>query len=129
MGEYNELQREWDTRPFIEMMTIRSSESCPFTHPVLVAFDEWPGLEIKCSCTSDSLFESVIGEACAGERAETSKCKTLPAVPTMYLGIINRYKVCGKRGGKAWRDVTRPVIGANEVVYCPKGTMPCDPDF
>ena len=108
LGEYNEIKREWETKPFTEMLTVKSTDSCPYSHPVLVAFDEWPGLDIMCSCTSDAEFDSVYGEKCSGERGETSKCKTLQAAPTIYLPIIEGYKVCGKRGGKAFKDVTRP---------------------
>ena len=129
LGEYNELKREWDTKPFVEMFPVKSTDSCPRSHPVLVAFDEWPGLDVMCSCTSDAAFESVYGEACSGERGETSKCVTKPAVPTLYLPILDGYKICGKRGGKAFKDVTRPEISQSGVLYCPKDTVPCDKDF
>ena len=99
LGEYMELKREWDTVPFTSVITIPASQSCPLNHPVLVAFDEWPGLNIACICTSDAPYRSEYGTKCAGKMAESSKCQTLNAIPLVYLGIIDNYKVCGKRAG------------------------------
>ena len=58
LAEYRQLKREWETVPFVEVVVSPAGEACPWTHPVLVAFDEWPGLDIACSCTSDSEFSS-----------------------------------------------------------------------
>ena len=74
LNEYSEVRREWDTVPFVSVVTVPATKECPFDHPVLVAFDEWPGLNIACSCTDDAAAKSRYGEKCTGRLAETSKC-------------------------------------------------------
>lgn len=94
-----------------------------------MAFDEWPGLEIACSCTSDAGFSSQYGTACVDERAVTTKCKTLNALPTLFLSVLDGFIVCGKRGGKSFNSAIRPQLGDNDMLACPAETVPCDPSF
>ena len=108
LAEYHELKREWESVPFVSLLTISGADNCPWTHPVLVAFDEWPGLNVACSCTSDAENSSVYGAPCTDARADDAKCKTLEAIPTLYLGVLDGYKICGKRGGVAFKSAIRP---------------------
>ena len=99
--------------PFIDVTVVQADQFCPQTHPALVAFDIWPGLNQMCYCNNESDLETVYGEGCTGDRRATTKCTGRPAIPTLYLPVLNGYKVCGKRGGKAFREAQRPVVGSD----------------
>ena len=106
-----------------------ATEECPESYPALVAFDDYPGLDIACSCSPDSKFESEYGTECTGDLFSTRDCETKPAIPTLYLGVIENYKVCGKRGGEPFKTAIRPVSNGSDILRCPEGTVPCDDSF
>jgi len=54
LEEFNEAAREWDTSSFTELTIATADKSCPPTHPSLVVYDNWPGLEINCYCNPSS---------------------------------------------------------------------------
>ena len=47
-------------------------------------------------------------------------------MPTIYLGILDGYKICGKRGGMQFRKAIRPVEFRDGSIKCPQNTVPCD---
>ena len=109
IGEYSEVVHEWSTVPFTEIAIMEQTRSCPLTHPALVVYDVWPGLDINCYCTPSAEFTTEYGQKCSGARAESTKCFTRNALPTMYLGVLNCYKICGKRDGEPFYRVQRPI--------------------
>lgn len=44
----------------------------------------------------------------------------------MYLGVLNNYKICGKRDGDPFYKAKRPIVDAQDKLNCPEGTVPCD---
>ncbi len=100
LDEYSEIKTEWDTIPFIDVTLMPKDVNCPVHFPALVAWDNWPGLDVMCYCNSEANYGSVVGEPCTGSRADSTRCSTREAVPTLYLGVLDGYKICGRRGGK-----------------------------
>ena len=128
LDEYSEIKTEWETRPFTELTMVPQEQYCPSKFPTLVAWDNWPGLDVMCFCNSDSRYPSTIGTKCEGDRAATTRCSTREALPTLYLGVLDGYKICGRRGAQQFSEAVRPQEGADGNIKCPSGTVPCDPD-
>ena len=43
------------------------------------------------------------------------------------MGVLNGQKVCGERGGDAFKKVKRPIDESGKgYLWCPAGTIPCD---
>lgn len=72
VGEYNEVVHEWATVPYSEVTIVSASRGCPSTHPALVVYDIWPGLDVVCYCQKDAKFTTVIGTKCTEGRAEST---------------------------------------------------------
>ena len=125
LDEYREVKHEWDTVPFVSVALVREDQYCPITHPVLALYDIWPGLDIMCYCEPSATPSTAYGKQCEGDASETQKCITREAIPTMYLGVINGYKMCGKRAGLAFKQAKRPVVDGDEL-KCPEYYVPCD---
>ena len=89
LDEYNEIVHEWDTRPFTEVAIVKAEDPCPPSHPALLIYDNWPGLDIMCHCEPSADFETVYHSMCEEERAESTKCTDREAIPTLYMGILN----------------------------------------
>ena len=102
LDEYDELKHEWETVPYTSVGIVTADEPCPATHPSLVLCDVWPGKEVACYCEPSADFSSVVGDRCLDEREASTKCATRAAIPTMYLGVVNGFKVCGERGGRSF---------------------------
>lgn len=64
IGEYNEVVHEWATVPFSEIAIVTGTRSCPLTHPALVVYDIWPGLDIACYCQRSAKYTSTYGNTC-----------------------------------------------------------------
>ena len=126
LDEYFEIKRDWETNPFTAVTIVRAEDECPASHPALVISDYWQGLEIVCFCSSASGFSTSIGQACDGDRAESTKCETREAIPSMFLPVLNGYKVCGDRSADPFHKVQRPIDNGQGELYCPQGTLPCD---
>ena len=117
---------EWDTIPFTSVAIVKAEDQCPILHPTLVITDTWPGLDIMCYCEPSADFDTVYRSFCEEERAASTKCKNRDAIPTMYLGVLQGQKVCGKHGGTSFKKAQRPVDQGNGYLLCPAGTVPCD---
>lgn len=89
LDEYNEIVHEWDTVPYTSVAIVKAEDSCPGTHPSLMIYDVWPGLEIVCYCEPSADYETVFGEQCEDDRASSTKCNERDAIPTMYMGVLN----------------------------------------
>ena len=61
LDEYGEVFHEWGTAPFTSVGIVQGNEQCPATHPEMVLYDSWPGLEIACYCDNSTDLESVMG--------------------------------------------------------------------
>ena len=61
LDEYGEVVHEWDTATFTSVGIVRGDESCPSSHPEMVLYDSWPGLEISCYCDPSTDLKSVMG--------------------------------------------------------------------
>jgi len=44
----------------------------------------------------------------------------------MYYGAINGHKICGARGGRAFKNAQRPQDNGSGILECPTDTLPCD---
>ena len=108
LDEYSELVHEWDTSPFVAIVIVEAEDPCPDSHPALMFYDNWPGLDVMCYCEPSADYESVYGVACEDDRADSTKCETREAIPTMYMGVLNNQKVCGRRGANAFKIAKRP---------------------
>jgi hypothetical protein len=126
LDEYSEVLHEWGTVPFTSVAIVKGEQRCPVTHPALVLADVWPGLDIMCYCEPSADFSTVFKSACLDGRAGSTKCYERQAVPTLYLGVINGYKVCGERGGDPFRNSKRPIVSNKGTMVCPRDTVPCD---
>jgi len=89
LDEYNEIVHEWNTVPYVSVALVNAKDPCPNSHPALMFYDNWPGLDIMCYCEPSANYDSVYRVACQDERLETTKCSTREAIPTMYYGILH----------------------------------------
>ena len=128
LDEYHEIVHEWDAIPYVSVAIVKAEDRCPVSHPSLLIYDSWPGLEIKCYCEPSAEFKTVYGVACLDGRADTTKCITRDAIPTLYMGVLNGQKVCGERGGASFKNAKRPIDQGNGYLKCPADTVPCDED-
>ena len=126
LEEYREVRHDWETVPYTEVAIGRADRACPVTHPSLVIYDSWPGLEVSCYCIPGADYDSVVGAPCEGARSGSTKCTTREAVPTLNLGVLNGYKICGKRGGEPFKTAKRLVVGSDGFLKCPDNTIACD---
>lgn len=123
LDEYNEVYREWDTVPYVSVAIVPSKEPCPPTHPSLMLYDSWPGLQLVCYCEPSAEYDTGYNTSCDGA---SSKCSEREAIPNMYYGAINGHKICGARGGRAFKNAQRPQDNGSGILECPTDTLPCD---
>ena len=126
LEEYREVFHDWETVPFTSVALASGDQGCPVTFPDLVIYDSWPGLEVMCYCIPGSEYSSVVGEACSGTRGGSTKCSSRESIPTMHLGVLNGYKICGRRGGEPFYSAKRPVEDNLGFLVCPENTVACD---
>ena len=119
---------EWDTTPYISVALVKGEDPCPISHPSVMIYDNWPGLEIMCYCEPSADYDTQYRVSCDGDRTDTTKCYEREAIPTLYMGVLNDYKVCGERGGDPFKKAQRPVDNGRGFLECPAGTIPCDSD-
>ena len=107
LDEYSEIVHEWDTMPYVSIALVKADDPCPPSHPSLMFYDNWPGLDVMCYCEPSADYDTIYRTSCQDEREETTKCSTREAIPTLYLGVLDNQKVCGERGGAAFKKAKR----------------------
>lgn len=79
-----------------------------------------------CYCEPSADYDTVYRTSCQDERAETTKCTTREAIPTLYAGVLHGQKICGERGGQSFKKAKRLEDNGRGYLVCPAGTKPCD---
>ena len=64
LDEYSELVHEWDTSPYISVALVKAEDPCPASHPSLMFYDNWPGLDVMCYCEPSAEHESISRTGC-----------------------------------------------------------------
>ena len=104
-----------------------SEDPCPPTHPDLLLYDSWPGFKLMCYCEPSAEYSSGYNKDCGYTKGST-KCFEREAIPNMFLGSLEGYKICATRGAKPFKIAQRPVDIGGGILGCPTDTFACDED-
>ena len=85
-------------------------------------FKPWLGTKLWCLCDKGTYWENHEGECFETEKPDyNGECFLTEAAHPVIMGQFDGRRICGKRGGDAFKDVTRPGSDGQ----CPEDTLPC----
>ena len=80
-----------------------------------------------CYCEPSAEYSSGYNKDCGYTKGST-KCFEREAIPNMFLGSLEGYKICATRGAKPFKIAQRPVDIGGGILGCPTDTFACDED-
>ena len=85
-------------------------------------FKPFLGTKLWCLCDEGTHWENHEGECFETERKDyNGECFLTEAQHPVIMGQFDGHRICGKRGGDAFKDVTRP----DSSGQCPEDMQPC----
>lgn len=106
---------------------VTNDDTCPTDYDLII-YRPWLGTNLWCVCRyfGDQGYiksiKSYEGDCVEPDRPDYGgECLQLEALHPVIMGQFKGSRVCGKRDGDAFVDVTRPGSDGK----CPEGTTPC----
>ena len=105
---------------------VKGDDVCPPDHPHEVIYDLFMGTRGFCDCI-DRDYTYFLDRRCnKGKNGseKSSLCYGAGGMPPIVQSNIKGIKICGKRGGRNFRNAVRPDFSTGE---CPEGYKACFP--
>ena len=119
------LIRDWETIPFVSLTVVDGDVSCRSLNENFeaVIYQDFLGIKQICRCR-DVKANAVNEGSCEDLGLPLSQCDTIEGFDSWEQESIKGKKLCGKRGGKSFKNVIRPDYVTGK---CKPGYEPCYP--